>query len=191
MENEKFDRYYTTSVDDKIVSQGGVRFDRNPQNIRELVQGLVKLVPEVHDRFEEVYALIKTHGHLEKYLTWQTVKEFTNKDDYIHDVALEKMETHNTENWRDFDKNLEWAKQHQSRDTRVIINGETAYLRNSNRKSTYQEVVEKAFGKEYDGTVYSVTYRNKKTKAEGILGYEKSIEVDEDTIFNAAFTGNA
>lgn len=186
------DIVYTTSVDDKIVGQTVVDYAKNPQNIREVVKGIVKMIPEAHEKFEEIYALIKTHGHLEKYCTWQTVKEFSDKGSYIKGIAETKMETHSTEGWRDFDKNLEWANQYQTKDVRVNINGKTEYLTSrSARKDTYTRIVEAAFRKEHDGTVYSIMYKSHKTNAAGILSVGKTIEVEEDMIFNVAHTGNA
>ncbi len=107
------DIVYTTSVDDKVVGQTVVDYAKNPQNIREVVKGIVKMIPEAHEKFEEIYALIKTHGHLEKYCTWQTVKHFVANEEYGKKVTEGKLATHSKDSWQNFDKNLEWANQYQ------------------------------------------------------------------------------
>lgn len=177
--------------EDTKINKNFIRYDRNPQNTRSLMKGLVRICPQIYEHWDEAFALIKTYIHLEKYIAWSMVYAFSSEDEFVNKMAMDKMATHNKDGWRDFDKNLKWVKEYQDKDVRVNINGKIAYLRGDRKKSTYQEVVEKAFDKEFDGTVYSIAYKNKDTKSEGILSFDQTIEVDQDTSFIVAHTGNA
>ena len=183
------DRVYTTSVTEggkeEITSQVIVDFARNPQNMRELVQGIRKLVPETHDKFEEVYALIKTFVHKEKHFYWNDLKHWIDAGpEFLHKIADGKKETHSVDAWQNFDKNLEWAKQYQERDTRVKVNGVAVYLRNNHQENTYDEILRRhGIGSEAD----LVKYQHFASGLEGILNKGETRTFPEDTVITIRY----
>lgn len=117
---EEYDEVITTSVGDgeteEVVSQTVIRYDRNPQNIRGLMKGIIRFCPQVYDHWDEVYALIKTYVHNEKHAVWFDVKHWHDSGDFFKEIIQGKLETHSPEGWQNFEKNLEWVKEYQRKD---------------------------------------------------------------------------
>jgi len=84
-------------------------------NLRSLVDTIMELVPEAHDQRDEIFALIKTHIHGEKHFLWKDLTHWLKKDNvnWVYDNIINpKIDTHGSEGWGDFDKNLKWVKEY-------------------------------------------------------------------------------
>ena len=86
-------------------------------NLNSLVGEITKLVPESLDKRDTIFALIKTYIHNEKHFIWKDLTHWLDKDnvDFVYERLINpKIETHSTEAWGNYDKNLEWVKEHQA-----------------------------------------------------------------------------
>ena len=91
--------------------------NKYPPTLRDLVDEIVKIVPETIDSRDIIFALIKTYVHHEKYFIWNDMKNWLNKDtlDWFYEsVVRPKIETHGINAWGNYDQNLEWVKKYQS-----------------------------------------------------------------------------
>lgn len=78
----------------------------------DLMEKLVKLVPEIKDKENEVLATIKTQIHQEKYITWKYIvdKFYESPSHFKHRVIDPKIETHKI--WNNYERNLDWANKY-------------------------------------------------------------------------------
>ncbi|MDB4330278.1 hypothetical protein N9948_00980 [bacterium] len=90
-------------------------FEKYHGNLRSLVDTLLEIVPEAHDKRDEIFALIKTYVHGEKHFLWNDLKHWINKKDRAYErIILPKIETHKKDAWGNYEKNLEWVKKYQA-----------------------------------------------------------------------------
>lgn len=93
-----------------------MEFNKDPQNLRQVMDSIIELVPEAESQHDNIYALIKTYEHFEKYCLWSNLKHWVDdKQSFLYrNIVAPKIETHNKDNWCNFERNLEWVKQYQS-----------------------------------------------------------------------------
>jgi hypothetical protein len=109
----------------------------NPQVLHDLLRSIQVNIPEAEKKWYQLYAMVKTYIHKEKYMIWFFINlHFFGKDYYkptkwidrvmarfgympkkLHEArwqALQeyvaiKRDTHGSEKWQSYEKNLEWA----------------------------------------------------------------------------------
>ena len=88
------------------------KFKKYHEDIISLMDTLEEIVPEISSKRDEIFALIKTYTHYEKYSIYSNLKHWVPKNDkyMLTKIIIPKLETHGEENWGNFERNLEWVK---------------------------------------------------------------------------------
>ena len=80
--------------------------------MKNLMESLIKEVPEIKNKEKLIVALIKTEIHKEKYSTWKhVVNEFYEDSEYFKKRIIDpKIETH--KELSNLNQNIEWVNKY-------------------------------------------------------------------------------
>jgi hypothetical protein len=81
-----------------------------PDTLYDLIDIIVDEIPEALQKREELFALVKTYIHGEKYMLWKDLDHWVDDKEWVSQRIIKpKIKTHGKDGWYNFEKNLEWV----------------------------------------------------------------------------------